>query len=188
MKELDFSKRGDGSHRGLSDWYPENEKALEETFASGEDFTTGWYSSKHEIASARITRENGLFTVEVSVSDDFDTEVTEYTNNLKIGTLDALREVIGQVWDAAIETQADERASILRLYAIRKDSEWVESYLAPVGISEDWESPPGDYYYKWGFQNEGGDIPEDIKKEIVEHITNYETSFQVGDYTVSCED
>ena len=56
--EMDFPKLeivGDGSHHGLTNWYPKVEAAIVEALAAGQPFTTGWYGSKKEIASARIT-------------------------------------------------------------------------------------------------------------------------------------
>lgn len=54
METLDAFKRGDGAHRGLSDWYDEKEAALRAALEAHLPFDTGWYGSKHEIASARI--------------------------------------------------------------------------------------------------------------------------------------
>lgn len=43
MKELHISKRGDGAHWGLTDWYPEVERAIKEALSGTEDFDTGWW-------------------------------------------------------------------------------------------------------------------------------------------------
>ena len=75
MKILNAFQNGNGAHCGLSDWYKEGEAQLTAALAERVPFTTGWYSSKKEIASARIWSEDGVkIKVEVSVSDDFDTQ------------------------------------------------------------------------------------------------------------------
>jgi hypothetical protein len=47
----------DGSHRGLADWYSDLEQGIKDALARGPaaQWTTGWYSSKHEIACGKIS-------------------------------------------------------------------------------------------------------------------------------------
>ena len=54
MKLLNEFSRGDGAHCGLADWYPEQEAALKAALKAHAAFDTGWYSSKKQIASARV--------------------------------------------------------------------------------------------------------------------------------------
>ena len=54
MKKLEAFQHGDGAHCGLSDWYEEGEAELTAVITERVPFDTGWYSSKKEIASARI--------------------------------------------------------------------------------------------------------------------------------------
>jgi len=54
----------------LSDFYEESEQKLRAVLASGEDFDTGWWGCKKEIDYARICREGGALTVEVSCHMD----------------------------------------------------------------------------------------------------------------------
>lgn len=97
----------DGAHCGLGDWYPEIEKGLQTALRSGEDFTTGWYSSKKEIASARISRCGRDIKVEVSVNNDNDVEgMSSITLKNRRG-LETIRKTIYQVWDYALENQKD---------------------------------------------------------------------------------
>ena len=54
MKQLNAFQNGDGAHCGLSDWYSDGRAELEQALKEKIPFDTGWYSSKKEIASARI--------------------------------------------------------------------------------------------------------------------------------------
>lgn len=103
MSDLFEGIGGDGSHRGLADWYDEHEAALAKALKGKRDFNTGWYGSKHEIASARITRRKGKVVVEVSVSDDFDTNGRGEREVNATVTLDTIREAIDNAWDDAKE-------------------------------------------------------------------------------------
>ena len=107
MKIIQEFTRGDGAHWGLTDWYPEKEAALRAAFESGEPFDTGWYGSKKEIASARIRMENGTLKIEVSVSDDDDTEGHGRVERALPCTMDDIAADIDKAWGAAIENQKD---------------------------------------------------------------------------------
>jgi hypothetical protein len=61
---------------GPVDFYDDSRESIRLAFVSGDDFETPWMGCKKEILSSRITREGNKVTVEVSVSDDFDTEGT----------------------------------------------------------------------------------------------------------------
>ena len=81
MKQLEAFQLGDGAHWGLSDWYSDGRAELEQALKEKVPFDTGWYSSKKEIASARIFSEDGVkIKVQASVSDDFDTEGRGYAS------------------------------------------------------------------------------------------------------------
>lgn len=127
MKQLEVFQHGDGAHWGLADWYPDKEEALKQALLSKEDFTTGWYGSKKEIASARISLNEDIIKVEVSVSDDFDTEgygMTEipYTTDFVL-----IEDAIHDAWGEAIEKQKGN--STVELWTILKDGRWIETYL-----------------------------------------------------------
>ena len=70
MKDIDICYGMYASKWGLTDFYEESEKKLKDALASGEDFDTGWWGCKKEIRYARICRENGAVTVEVSCHMD----------------------------------------------------------------------------------------------------------------------
>lgn len=103
MKQLKAFQHGDGAHCGLSDWYSDGRSELEQALKEGFPFDTGWYSSKKEIASARIRSEDGVrIKIEVSVSDDFDTEGNGYVS-IDEWTLDAVEQAVGKAWMKAEE-------------------------------------------------------------------------------------
>lgn len=168
---LEAFKSGDGAHCGLSDWYPEKEKALAEALASGKPFDTGWYGSKKEIASARISSDGKTVRVEVSVSDDFDTpgngEATAEP------TLESISEAIQRAWEEAEGDQKGNRdyvgyalihwTTAIPSYAKRPDdkrtrfgrkhAQCLDYLILPAGDAE-FTSPPGDNYHYWGWQND----------------------------------
>jgi hypothetical protein len=49
---------------------------------------------------------------------------------------------------------------------------WVETYIAPVGLAETWDSPPGDNYSKWGFQGEQR-LPVTIRRRFRRFVERY---------------
>jgi hypothetical protein len=180
MKTLKAFSSGDGAHCGLSDWYPDKEKALRTALKSGKPFDTGWYGSKKEIASARISSEDGKQVfVEVSVSDDFDTEGggrSQVFGEFPVD-LEQVREAISRAWSEAEENQKENREyagySVLhysteipdylrspnvypretrKRYA-RKQAQCLDIYL--VNVSQ-WgaKTPPGDEYHFWGWQSD----------------------------------
>lgn len=70
MKDIDICYGYDAAHWGLTDLYEESKQKLKDALASGEDFDTGWWGCKKEIRYARICRENGKITVQVSCHMD----------------------------------------------------------------------------------------------------------------------
>jgi hypothetical protein len=93
----------DGARCGLTDWYPEIADGIRVALKEKADFTTGWYSSKKEIASARISKQAGIVQVEVSVSDDFDTEGTASEVVGRTTNPARVREAIFRAWEEALD-------------------------------------------------------------------------------------
>jgi hypothetical protein len=163
----------DGAHHGLSDWYPEIEADILEAICSKKDFTTGWYSSKKEIASARISRIRDIMTVEASISDDFDTQGNGVVKHHGKGryTLNTVRKAIDQALSMAEKDLKSNKA--YRGWAIgersgprqcgRKRINYIETYLECLDGSE---APSGDCYRNWGFQDETSKIPEKDRKKL----------------------
>lgn len=197
MKTLEAFQHGDGAHCGLSDWYKDGEAELTDAVASRIPFDTGWYSSKKEIASARIWSEDGAkIKVEVSVSDDFDTEGLGYAST-DDWTLDAIASAISKAWEKA-ETARDEGQEY-EGFRIGRNGRWEETYLVNIGWSEA-VFPPGDNYHWWGWQhdetenNEGipnPDIPLETVQSFEKWANNWafgrtdEKSLTIGEWTIT---
>jgi len=183
----------DGSHWGLTDWYKEKEIALEKAIKKGNAFTTNWYSSKKELASAKIDFDGeSAFTVSVSVFDDLDTEgmavdtffCNPHSNLAEI--IYMIKNTIDRTWGKAIKNQKENQMymgfSILhksKVYGgyvggkgIGKPQTrlcWVETYLKNThGL----DSPTGDCYSQWGFQDEI-EIPVNVKNKLSNWAENW---------------
>lgn len=149
MKKLNFAARGDGSHCGLSDWYDENEAALQAVLDAHEPFDTGWYASKKEIATARIFSEDGIkIKVEVSVSDDFDTEGVGYSSTL-VWHQGNVAAAVDEAWDKAEKDQ--EANAPYEGFSVGRDGKWEETLILGDGT---YDTPPGDNYHWWGWQHD----------------------------------
>lgn len=170
---------GDGAHCGLGDWYPRAEEwiksSLKEAKKNNTPFDTKWYSSKKEIASARISYDGvGSILIEVSVSDDFDTNgMGHATTPIKSASLEKIRKAIYRAWDLANENQKSNRdyAGYALIHWTTKVPEWMKDRCWPkpksryrskqpqcldyyiVNISG-LDSPPGDNYSHWGWSND----------------------------------
>jgi hypothetical protein len=154
MKLLNAFQHGDGAHWGLSDWYQDGEAELAVALAEKVPFDTGWYSSKKEIASARIRSEDGIkIKVEVSVSDDFDTEGNGYASTQE-WTLDAVSAAVSKAWANAESARDDNQE--YEGFRVGREGRWEETFLVNIGWGENL-SPPGDCYHNWGWQFEGED-------------------------------
>lgn len=167
----------DGAHCGLTDWYLPLEAAITAALARGKGYawTTGWYGSKKEIASACITQRDGEITVEVGVSDDFDTlgrgeQTIRFTKNL-----DRVRDAISAAWTEANRDLRDNAAYVG--FSVGRGGGWEFTLILPNigngGLLLD--SPPGDYYHRWGWQEveEGEDVPSEIPTGIAEDLRNW---------------
>ena len=158
MKNTFEGVGGDGSHCGLTDWYDEHEAALAKALAGNGDFDTGWYGSKKEIASARIVRCMGKVVVEVSVSDDFDTDGRGEGEATLPVTLDSIREAIDKAWGDANDDQKANRG--YRGYSLHnKKGAWIDTYLVSMDGAD---VPSGDSYSHWGWESDPREIEEGL--------------------------
>lgn len=202
-----FERGGDGAHCGLTDWYPDKEAELEAALASGRPFSTGWYSSKKEIASARISSEDGKsVVVEVSVSDDFDTD--GYGLASCEPTTGAIHDALYEAWSEAGKNQKANRQYIgysLILWSTKihfrnngdsrkryakKQAQCVDYLLLPVFVWDEADAPPGDNYYFWGWQNDSDHendedcghncVEEGIPKRTVARLREFAENHEVG--------
>lgn len=165
----------DGAHCGLTDWYPELEAAITAALARGKGYawTSGWYSSKKEIASACIGQSGGEITVEVSVSDDLDTagrgeRTIRFTKNL-----DRIRAAITAAWEEAEGDQRDNRA--YAGFSVGRGDKWEFTMILPVGIGHEMDTPPGDNYHRWGWQEveDGEDRPAEIPAKVAASLLRW---------------
>jgi len=182
VKTLEAFQHGDGAHCGLSDWYEDGEAELADAVALRIPFDTGWYSSKKEIASARIRSEDGTkIKVEVSVSDDFDTEGLGYAST-DDWTLDAVRITISKAWSKA-EAARNENQEY-EGFRVGRNGRWEETFLINIGWGENL-APPDDNYHWWGWQYDGADdtvgVPHpDIPLETVQAFEKYANDWAFG--------
>jgi len=120
MKNIDICCGEYASKYALTDWYEGSEEILREAMASGEDFDTDWFGCRKEIRYARIVRENGLYTVEVSSHCDdlwdgddliYDAlwEVSNSEKELPDDIIDSIRDA---ALDCGIDDSADEAESL----------------------------------------------------------------------------
>jgi hypothetical protein len=176
----------DGAHCGLTDWYEPLEAAITAALALGKGYawTTGWYGSKKEIASACITQHGGQITVKASVSDDLDTEgmgekTIRFTTNLE-----KIRDAITAAWEEAEENQKDNRAYIG--FSVGRDGKWEHTLILPMGFGHDMDAPPGDYYHRWGWADEaeGVEHPAAIPAEVAKQIVTWAEQCEFGEQTV----
>lgn len=211
QKSFDLSvfASGDGAHCGLTDWYQEKEAALKAALESGLPFDTGWYASKKEIASARISSDGKRIKVEVSVSDDFDTDGISEESIPAPATLEDVAAAISRAWEAAEEDQKDNRsyAGYSLLHYSTKIPEWRKSehvlpqetrkryprkmpqcldyFIVPSGFGCELDAPPGDNYSYWGWQNDGeGEgkacVEEGIPKRMVKLFEQFAYRGETG--------
>jgi hypothetical protein len=184
-------KSNDGAKWGPADWYDDVREAIATELALGPDnhWTTGWYGVKKEIVSGRLSCDERGLHVEVSVSDDFDTNGTAHRTIPFTADLDIIHDAFDEVWDEANESLRDNAPymgfSILakrKTYGLyvgglpqgkgRTQLAWVETYIAQRGDGWMYDEPPGDNYSKWGFQEETS-IPEEVRQRLQEWIEQY---------------
>jgi hypothetical protein len=183
MQTLEEFGVGDGAHRGLSDWYPEHEQALRRALDAHAAFDTGWYGSKHEIASARIWSEDGVkIKVEASVSDDFDTNGAGYRSTTE-WTLDAVASAVDAAWDSAQQDQEDNTPYVG--FSLMRDGYCLDYYLFSDGT---YDTPPGDYYHWWGWQQDEGTDgqgipPSDLPLPAAAAFENWARRWAYGETT-----
>lgn len=200
-RTFEFNLPGlDGTKWGPSDFYPEVHQQLAEAFASGLDWDTGWMGCKKEILSSRFSREGNTVTVQVSVSDDFDTNgVGEAAFSFdQEETVDSffskIEKAAGEAHAHALDEQKDNRTYIgFRVGRVLKKGPnaaalpvpWEWTYLYNIsGLS----SPPGDNYHRWGWQEVPDDAddddleahPEDMPADVADKLAELITDFCCG--------
>jgi hypothetical protein len=190
MKNIFKKFSGDGAHCGLTDLYPDREKALRAALKARKPFTTGWYASKKEVASCKIECDGKKIVVEVSVSNDFDTtglgrsEIEIAKDDTVDNLMQEIYDKTHEAWGKAGEEQESNRTE--EMYCIGyckagKRVNWIETYLVNVGEGEN-ERPHGDFYHKFGWQEESSEIPADVKKKLEEKMQSLRHKIKVGKF------
>jgi len=179
MKHLEcMSTHYDGSHWGLADWYPEIEEGIRKALALGieAEWTTDWYSSKKEIASANITKLSGNeIIIEASVLDDFDTNgygdmrITVDLDDVD-ECINKIRKAIDEAWDEAEQDRKDNQIYVG--YKVILGNAWVETYIFDSSGGMYGDEPPGDNYHQWGWQ-EDTEIPDKVKDVFEDWLMSY---------------
>jgi hypothetical protein len=182
----------DGAHCGLTDWYEPLEAAITAALARGKGYawTTGWYASKKEIASACITQCGGEIAVRVSVSDDLDTPGLGERTIRFTTKLERIREAINAAWEAAEDDQRGNQC--YAGFSVGRDGRWEHTLILPAGFGHSMDAPPGDSYHRWGWADEEDGvehpaaIPADVARRIVEWAEDAEFDGEtvIGGWTV----
>lgn len=157
----------DGSHWGVSDWYPEVEAALVSQLALGPDvrWDSGWWTSKKALASARIEAHgDGFLHINVVVFDDFDDEGDGHVCISWTADLGVTRWILDVAW-AAARTSLAARACYVGYMVINRRGMWVDTILVPSGEGHRMAKPPTDCYHKWGWQGDGP-VPLRVRKSF----------------------
>lgn len=193
MTTTNFNYRGgDGAKWGPGDWYGDFHAELIRALKSGEDFDTGWYGVKKEIQSARIWREGRKLCVEVSVSNDFDIsgqskgwiDLSRHillTDRQAEECLEIFKEEIDKTIAAAEDVQKGN--DFVGMFLVGEDrgpglSPWHLTFIVDFS-GRNYETPPGESYRRWGWQEVSTDdvhdmeaFPRELSKETADKIRN----------------
>lgn len=163
---------------GPVDFYDDSRESIRLAFRSGDDFETPWMGCKKEILSSRITREGNKITVEVSVSDDFDTPgMGEGSFTVNRATTEdqffaKLEDAASEAHEAATGDRNDNAG--YAGFSVGKEGKWEFTYLVCLDGSD---APSGDNYYRWGWQEveeeqeESEDaFPEELGQETAREL------------------
>lgn len=176
---------------GPTDFYDEVKAAILAALRSGLDFETPWLSCKKEILSSQISRSKGKVTVQVSVSDDFDTSgmgdaSARIQTHARVSDETILRslENLGAKAHTLADSDRSDNADYVG-YSVGPDEKpypWVMTYLVNCGGHD---TPSGDNYHWWGWQEVETDdddnpeprpsedqIPADVADKLAEMMEN----------------
>lgn len=184
--------RGDMTKWGASDFYDDKKSELIAAIASGKPFDTGWGGCKKEICSSRVSFDGKTLTCEVSVSDDFDTEGVGSVSIPAPATLDQVETALDEAHALAAQCQKD-NADYTGFSIHQWDAKgpWVETYIAQRSDMAGYmDTPPGDNYHKWGFQDDTDEIPADARETMEDYIVAHQfdtdfAPFVCGNWTVT---
>ena len=157
--------RGDGDSWGTFEFYDDFAALLDAALRSDEDFDTGFMGVKKEIMSFRVVRTAGNATCYVSCSDDFDTDGNgSVTVELSSDPAARIAQIRAALSEALINADEDkEQNEAYAGFSVGATSDngepkWEYTLVLPRGIGGEWDSPPGDNYHWWGWEDV---VPED---------------------------
>ena len=143
MDRIDISASCYAACWGLTDFYPESKKKLEEALASGSDFETEWFGCKKEIRSARYRRSEGKFYIEVSeqMDDLFEQNDLIYDALCEIGHegCELSEDTINKIRDAAIDSGLGDHTDLTRIIPAEE-----ATYETIIKITEELEQEAND--------------------------------------------
>ena len=111
----------------------------------------------------------------MSCSDDFDTEGLADKLLPLSASLDDIRLALAHCVQEADQDRNENTPVIL--YTIGRDNDWTYTYLQDAS-EFDLETPPGDYYHRWGWQeveldddgNETTDYPAELGESFADRL------------------
>ena len=179
---------------GVADLYEWTGNALRKALEDGYDFDTGKWGAKKEIEYARIVRQGDQIKVTVWVYDDFDTEgKCELEFSVAECDVDRMMQKIENALDEAATGARKDKVEneVYEGFALGEEIDgkrvnWIETYIAPKGDGWMLDQPPGDHYHEWGWQEEGSEVPENVR-DLCEAwvMTNpSESSFSVDGWMI----
>ena len=149
MNNIDIEYGIFASHWSLTDFYEVSKAKLMDALNSGEDFDTGWWGCKKEINYARICRENGRITVQVSAHMDDLFEQPDLIYDAlweECNTEEELPEdIIDSILDTAIWDGIDEKSEVEE--TLREDAS-MEDIIAALDRLEGEAMDANDGMYK----------------------------------------
>jgi len=171
--------------------------------SEGDDshWTTGWFSSKHELGSGRVTHQpGGRIAAEVSVTDDFDTQGIGIVTDVDVSgftpefALENIRGALEQALADAVVDQTENRT--VELYTVGRQvrldgapagPRWEQTYLVDTGPFPT-DVPPWDSYHRWGWADVEDDsdldelIPPATREALERGMQALEDRVQVGEW------
>lgn len=189
----------DGAKWGPSDFYSANEEALRRALADGSDFDTGWYGVKKEVQSARVSRQGSAITCRVSCSDDFDTAgrgEVQFETSPSETVATVFERIVTALNEAGDLADADRAANALYCgFSVgpSHDGETLDAalytYLVARGEGCELDRPPGDYYWEWGWHDDGGAdsqrIPESVRGVLMAWADAFVLDDEDGDLSTA---
>ena len=116
IKRIELCSGAYASKWGLTDFYPEAERALSEAIASGESFTTS-YGCKKELLYCTLTRdmEGDDFWIEVTAEMDDLWESADLIYDAMNEEVELPDDIIDSIRDAAIDDGIDDHTTLSML-------------------------------------------------------------------------